>query len=199
MKKIVRRRGFTLPEVLVTVTVVAVLAAVVVPAVTQYMNRGNAPATETDISQIQNAVTGYSADVKAYPSHLADLVTSPGLTGWNGPYLSATIAISASNTGSVTTGVSNQTGATAFTSSGLGISFSDLLDTGDSGYLLLYVSIGTPCSAVANLAAAYPNGVVNGGSGYSTSWKCNSVTSGSTGNVVAADVLEFKLLTIGGA
>ena len=34
------RRGFTLPEVLVTVTVVAVLAAVVVPAVTQYVSRG---------------------------------------------------------------------------------------------------------------------------------------------------------------
>ena len=43
------RRGFTLPEVLVTVTVVAVLAAVVVPAVTQYVNRGNNPATQQDI------------------------------------------------------------------------------------------------------------------------------------------------------
>ncbi len=40
MKKNVRR-GFTLPEILVTVTVVAVLAAVVVPAVTQYVSKGD--------------------------------------------------------------------------------------------------------------------------------------------------------------
>ncbi len=58
MKKNVRR-GFTLPEILVTVTVIAVLAAVVVPAVTQYVNKGDAPASSSDIDQVRTAITGF--------------------------------------------------------------------------------------------------------------------------------------------
>ncbi|MGH9886342.1 MAG: type II secretion system protein, partial [bacterium] len=70
-----RRSGFTLPEILVTVTVIAVLAAAVVPAVTQYVNKGNAPASQQDIQQIQNAVTGFTADIRHYPGDLQQLVT----------------------------------------------------------------------------------------------------------------------------
>jgi len=73
MKKITRRRGFTLPEILVTVTVIAVLAAAVVPAVTQYVNKGNTPASQQDVQQLQNAVTGFTADVRHYPGDLLQL------------------------------------------------------------------------------------------------------------------------------
>lgn len=116
-----RRSGFTLPEILVTVTVIAVLAAAVVPAVTQYVNKGNTPASQQDIQQLQNAVTGFTADVRHYPGDLQQLVT-PIVTDaapcdsldcdgaatpvafspveaarWKGPYTSA--AISTGNTG----------------------------------------------------------------------------------------------------
>src|ERR1044071_466869 len=75
MNSMRRRSGFTLPEILVTVTVIAVLAAAVVPAVTQYVNKGNAPASQQDIQQLQNAVTGFTADVRHYPGDLQQLVT----------------------------------------------------------------------------------------------------------------------------
>lgn len=68
-----RRSGFTLPEVLVTVTVVAVLAAVVVPAVTQFAGRGDAPSTASDINAIRTAVTSYVADQRKVPTSLSDL------------------------------------------------------------------------------------------------------------------------------
>ena len=52
-----RRSGFTLPEILVTITAVAVLAAAVVPAVTQYVNEAGAPVSQPDLRQMQNAVS----------------------------------------------------------------------------------------------------------------------------------------------
>lgn len=67
------RGGFTLPEVLVTVTVVAVLAAVVVPAVTQFASKGDAPSTQQDLNTVKTAVTNYVSDKRAYPSYVSDL------------------------------------------------------------------------------------------------------------------------------
>ena len=72
-KKKIRRRGFTLPEVLVTVTVVAVLAAVVVPAVTQFASKGDAPATMEDLNAMRTAVTSYVVANRTYPATLSDL------------------------------------------------------------------------------------------------------------------------------
>jgi len=125
-----RRSGFTLPEILVTVTVIAVLAAAVVPAVAQYVNKGNGPASQQDIQQLQNAVTGFAADVRHFPGDLQQLVSpivstagsgdSLDLDGsaspvqftaieaarWKGPYTSAAIT-------------TTPTGGGQFTSNGL--------------------------------------------------------------------------------
>jgi prepilin-type N-terminal cleavage/methylation domain-containing protein len=116
MSKNVRRSGFTLPEILVTVTVIAVLAAAVVPAVTQYVTKGNTPASQQDIQQLQNAVTAFTADVRRYPGDLAQLTntivsttgplsqdasatpvtyTALDVTKWKGPYTSAPITSAA--------------------------------------------------------------------------------------------------------
>src|SRR5438045_642749 len=140
------RRGFTLPEVLVTVTVVAVLAAVVVPAVTQYVNRGNNPATQQDIIQIQNAVNGYVADTRNYPGFLSQLSASTGISGFHGPYLTA------NTTGGVTgtTAVS----ATSFTSNALGITFADSIGK-SNGYLNLFFGPSTPCNRLLALDKLY--------------------------------------------
>jgi prepilin-type N-terminal cleavage/methylation domain-containing protein len=108
------RRGFTLPEVLVTVTVVAVLAAVVVPAVTQYASKGDSPALKQDLTNLQTAVTSFTSDVRRYPGDLRQLVaqittvrdktglgydatsattayTASDVTKWHGPYTQASI------------------------------------------------------------------------------------------------------------
>lgn len=125
--KIRVRRGFTLPEILVTVTVVAVLAAVVVPAVTQFANKGDAPSTKQDVDQIRQGVTGFVTDVRAYPDSLADLTkfTTADSAKWKGPYGQFTLT--------------NGT----FTSGGLGVTFEALFHT-DTSSKTLDLQVSTP-------------------------------------------------------
>lgn len=103
------RSGFTLPEILVTVTVIAVLAAVVVPAVTQYASRGDAPSAKADVLQLATAITGFASDVRYYPGTLSQLTTIIAVGGtdgnsvtthtytqsdvnkWKGPYTPSTL------------------------------------------------------------------------------------------------------------
>ena len=73
MSKNVRRRGFTLPEVLVTITIVAVLAAVVVPAVLNQVSKGDDAAVGQDLTGIRTAITTFTSDVRKYPGSLKDL------------------------------------------------------------------------------------------------------------------------------
>jgi prepilin-type N-terminal cleavage/methylation domain-containing protein len=73
MNKMFRRRAFTLPEVLVTVTIVAVLAAVIVPAVINQVAKGDAPAVAQDLTGIRTAITTFAADTRRFPAKLSDL------------------------------------------------------------------------------------------------------------------------------
>lgn len=183
MKKKVH--GFTLPEVLVTVTVVAVLAAVVVPAVTQYVNRGNAPATQTDFSQIQNAIMGYIADTRQAPGYLDQLAATSGPSGYHGPYLSATI--------SGTTGQTAAENSGAFTSGGLGITVSDSIDgnTTDKYYELFIVS-PTSCSNLLLLDSTYDS--KDGPSGGKVTWGGACTSTNTNGSYSGA---KFKLVAKG--
>lgn len=96
-----RRGGFTLPEVLVTVAIVAVLAAMVVPAVTQQISKADAPSFETSMGSLRTAITSFVSDTRKYPGDLEDLQSA--ITGadadidavayttavqgrWRGPY-----------------------------------------------------------------------------------------------------------------
>jgi prepilin-type N-terminal cleavage/methylation domain-containing protein len=114
MKKLVRRSGFTLPEILVTVTVIAVLAAVVVPTVLQYASKGDAPSVATEIDALKKGIIGFTADTRHYPRSLYQLSTKiDTVTGttdstasdlssakysdadvalWKGPYYDQTIS-----------------------------------------------------------------------------------------------------------
>src|SRR4051812_26402133 len=93
MKNRARRSGFTLPEILVTVTVVAVLAAVVVPAVTQYVSKGDTPGTRQDITAISNAITSYVADTRRNPTSIYDLTASTSsVVNYKGPYLATSVS-----------------------------------------------------------------------------------------------------------
>jgi prepilin-type N-terminal cleavage/methylation domain-containing protein len=74
----IRRSGFTLPEVLVTVTVVAVLAAVVVPAVTQYASKGDVPATKEAINAVNTAIASFVADNRTFPVRFTDMAKYAG-------------------------------------------------------------------------------------------------------------------------
>jgi len=73
MSKTSRRKGFTLPEVLVTVTIVAVLAAVMVPAVINQVGKGDAPSVNQDVDGIRTAITTFAADTRHFPGRLSHL------------------------------------------------------------------------------------------------------------------------------
>lgn len=100
------RRGFTLAETLVTVAIVAVLAAIVVPAVTQQIGKGDTNQVTGTLAGLQTAITSYVSDVRRFPRHVKQLQVAPaggdsanpsGLlnaaqaAGWKGPYLQTTM------------------------------------------------------------------------------------------------------------
>jgi len=192
MKKNVRR-GFTLPEILVTVTVIAVLAAVVVPAVTQYVTKGDAPASSSDIGQIRQAITSYVSDTRHYPADFSDLVTNTasGISNWKGPYFAGALS---GVSGVSATFVSNGSNVT------LGPSISQ-----SSGYLTTSVSLGSDatCQDLWNLDKAIDGTAADSASSASNStsgslqWAttCNgSVGASASASTVTAIVLRLTAI-----
>jgi prepilin-type N-terminal cleavage/methylation domain-containing protein len=114
-----RRGGFTLIETIVTVGLLAVLAAFVIPTVIQKAGAGDPVKVASDVTAIRTGLETFVSDVKGgYPNQirlLTDLPTAqnhfidsttaftPGqIAAWNGPYLAA--AISPLATDSLATG-----------------------------------------------------------------------------------------------
>jgi prepilin-type N-terminal cleavage/methylation domain-containing protein len=103
----IRRPGFTLPEVLVTVSMVAILAAAVVPAVVGQLQKADVGRIGDDALAVQGAVQQFAADVRKLPANIGELTspigislaafpagagggfsfTSTDVIHWKGPYL----------------------------------------------------------------------------------------------------------------
>ena len=98
-----RSGGFSLPEVLVTLAIMAALTVVVVPALFSKLREGRATAIMSSLSGINDAVGEFRKGVGRYPGQLTFLVSAPtALVGtdacgtvytaaaaalWRGPYL----------------------------------------------------------------------------------------------------------------
>jgi prepilin-type N-terminal cleavage/methylation domain-containing protein len=106
----VRRRpgGFTLIETIVTVGLLAVLAAFVVPTVIQKSGAGDPVKVANDLNSLRTGLDNFSNDTKAgFPNQVWQLTAKPstsnvlvdGVTNlsagqvalWQGPYINATI------------------------------------------------------------------------------------------------------------
>jgi prepilin-type N-terminal cleavage/methylation domain-containing protein len=102
-----KRSGFTLPEVLVTVAIVSVLAAIVVPTVTSQIGKGDDTRLQTTITNVRTGITAFVSDTRRFPQKLSQLynaitVAHEDLTGaaystaivnrWRGPYASGSLA-----------------------------------------------------------------------------------------------------------
>jgi prepilin-type N-terminal cleavage/methylation domain-containing protein len=100
------RQGFTLPEVLVTITLVAILASVVVPTIISQIRKGDPARMGSDFQAIRGASEQFLTDVRKYPASIAQLTSvitaaqtplsgtslatyaGPEIARWRGPYLS---------------------------------------------------------------------------------------------------------------
>ncbi|MDQ6718260.1 MAG: prepilin-type N-terminal cleavage/methylation domain-containing protein [Gemmatimonadota bacterium] len=120
MKKgiaMIGKAGFTLIEVLVTVVVIGVLAAVVIPAVTAQVTAGDASRVISDLNNLRTGIENFDIAVREFPGDVDDLVNKPGqissstdnnvgnsvdanilgatytsTSGWQGPYSEAVLS-----------------------------------------------------------------------------------------------------------
>ena len=83
--------GFTLVEILVVITIIALVMSLVGPRVLNYLGESKVKAAKIQIESLASAVELYYLDTGQYPSSsegLNSLLLRPGnVTGWNGPYL----------------------------------------------------------------------------------------------------------------
>lgn len=89
-------KGFTLLEVIVVLAIISVFAGIVGTVIGTSVLSTEIEASEDRMDELREALLAYYADTDGFPaatgdteSDLADLVTDPGTTGWNGPYISS--------------------------------------------------------------------------------------------------------------
>ncbi len=97
-----RARGFTLAEILVTLALMAVLAAVLLPTVAGQIMKGDAGRVVSDLQAVRSGIEQFLADVKRYPGRYSDLskviattnsdalgsaYNANHVTKWKGPYI----------------------------------------------------------------------------------------------------------------
>ena len=88
MVKRTAQSGFTLIELLIVMAILAMLAALVGPALFERLDKGKQSTASTQISMIQSALDAYRLEVGHYPNSLEALVTNvDDENGWDGPYL----------------------------------------------------------------------------------------------------------------
>ncbi|MGB5080900.1 MAG: prepilin-type N-terminal cleavage/methylation domain-containing protein [Burkholderiales bacterium] len=69
-----RRRGFTLMELVLVMLVLALLASLVAPVVTGGIQRARESTLKEDLYALRKAIDDYHADTGAYPPELEELV-----------------------------------------------------------------------------------------------------------------------------
>jgi prepilin-type N-terminal cleavage/methylation domain-containing protein len=104
------KRGFTLIETVVTVGIVAAMAAVVIPQVAKQFDTADPTRIQNDFKNLQTAIETFNINVQSLPGDLDDLVVKPlttsadtsmsatgsaqafsSVTGWKGPYVDISI------------------------------------------------------------------------------------------------------------
>ena len=90
-KKTMRRKSFTMIEIVVVIVILVALASIATPLYMNHIKKANIGTAKTQIKLLEDALAGYKLDVGTYPSTedgLQALMTNPGDSEkWNGPYI----------------------------------------------------------------------------------------------------------------
>ncbi|HHI70482.1 MAG TPA: type II secretion system protein GspG [Rhodobacteraceae bacterium] len=95
----IRRRtaGITILEILVVLSIIAMIAAVAGPRLISYLGRAKSETAALQIKQLGSAVQLFYIDMGRYPTDsegLAVLMQAPaGETAWKGPYMQTSEAL----------------------------------------------------------------------------------------------------------
>jgi general secretion pathway protein G len=89
------QRGFTLVEMLVVITIIAMVMGLVGPRVLSYLTESKVKTARIQIQSLESALDLFFLDAGRYPSTsegLAALMERPGANVfWNGPYLKGSV------------------------------------------------------------------------------------------------------------
>ena len=84
----VRTSAFSLIELIVAVTIMAILAGAAVPITSKVLTYRARQATSTELQTLSDASAAYFRDTSAIPADIESLLVVPkGTSGWSGPYL----------------------------------------------------------------------------------------------------------------
>jgi type IV pilus assembly protein PilE len=82
-----RRAGFTLIEVMITVAIIAILAAVAIPSYVDYVTRSKLVEAKTNLADMRTRLEQYFLDNRRYPSNC--IPSAAGAAGAGNIYLPA--------------------------------------------------------------------------------------------------------------
>jgi general secretion pathway protein G len=84
--RVAQAKGFTLVEVMISMAIVAVLAAIAFPSYTAYVDKSRNATAISDIIIIDQAIERYYARNNTLPGSLADVGLGGLLDPWENPY-----------------------------------------------------------------------------------------------------------------
>jgi general secretion pathway protein G len=79
-------QGFTLVEMMITVAIIGILAAIALPAYNNYVERAKVSTAITDIATMSVKIEQYFVENRVYPNTLADVNLSTSKDPWGMPY-----------------------------------------------------------------------------------------------------------------
>ncbi len=84
------RGGFTLLEIIIAITIIAIMAGAITPIVFNEFMAAKADATDAELAAIKKGLLDFYEDTGRFPTEgegLAALVSDPGVINWQGPYV----------------------------------------------------------------------------------------------------------------
>jgi len=85
------RAGFTLIELMIAITILAIISAIAVPAVMSRLAEAKIGSAKTNLNVLKGAIMQYQLSIGQLPSRLKDLIKAPSdekiKKKWNSPFI----------------------------------------------------------------------------------------------------------------